>query len=72
MDVELSVDERNLILVALWQLKLAHGKQRADADGVSSLEMGLKVAQGIDQIAYKLGGNDSVIYGLGEGPLAGT
>jgi hypothetical protein len=68
MDVNLSLTERNLILVALWQMKLANGKIRASSDeaGVNDLEMGLKIAQGIDQVAFKLGGTDGLIYGLGD------
>ncbi len=62
MDVDLSDEERNLILMALWQLKLSIGKP-AD-DDASEFPAG----SGIDEVAYKLGGTPGVVYGLGEPP----
>ena len=70
MDVELSDAERNLILVALWQMKLSSGKVRAEAADLSADELakGLEIAGRIDQVAYKLGGKAGLVYGLGEPP----
>jgi hypothetical protein len=68
MNVEISSDERDLILLALWRLKVADGNQCAMADDptVEGLEMGFKVAGGIDRVAFKLGGKDEPVYGLGQ------
>ena len=62
MDVNLSKTERDLILVALWQMKLSLGKPVED-------DTGLPAGAGIDQVAFKLGGTEGAVYGLGEPPL---
>jgi hypothetical protein len=69
-DVPLSPDERDLILLALWRLKATDVDQRAVADNltVDDVEMGITVATGIDGVAFKLGGKDEPVYGLGQPP----
>jgi hypothetical protein len=61
MDVELSENECNLILLALWQTKLSLGKPLEDS-------LGLPIETAVDRVAYKLGGRPGVFYGLPEAP----
>jgi hypothetical protein len=62
MDVNLSKTERDLMLVALWQMKLSLGKPVGD-------DTGLPAGAGIDQVAFKLRRTKGAVYGLGEPPL---
>jgi hypothetical protein len=62
MDVNLSKTERDLILVALWQMKQTLGKPVEDGTG-------LPAGAGIDQVAFKLGSTEGAVYGSGEPPL---
>jgi hypothetical protein len=62
VDVDLSVDERNLILVALWKVRQTLAGRAKEASG-------LDAGAGIDQVAEKLGGKPGLlVYGLGEPP----
>ena len=58
--MELSKQERNLILTALWHMRRTLTSSTEKASG-------LEAGAGIDQVAEKLGGTPGLlVYGLGE------
>lgn len=63
----LTPEERDLVLTALWDMKIATGRAHADADqlGEAELATAMDISEKIDSAAYKLGGMPGFMYGMG-------